>query len=122
MARRTQAEDKIIRKQRYRALAVRLLDIEIRVGNNVPITPEERRLLDIRIVRRRRELIRVQGIRSNRSNQRSISSNQTNQPISDPTTRTSLAETNLSESPLLGIRSVRNRRTDTSNVTNQEST
>jgi len=79
-------------------------------------------LLDIRIVRRRRELIRVQGIRSNRSNQRSISSNQTNQPISDPTTRTSLAETNLSESPLLGIRSVRNRRTDTSNVTNQEST
>ena len=97
MARKTRKEENAIRKKRYQALAARLLDIEIRVGNNLPISAEDRRLLNIRIERRQRELLRVQSIRCNRRNQRSVSGNQISQPISEPTTNTSLVETNRND-------------------------
>ena len=120
MARKTRKEENAIRKERYRALAARLLAIEIRVGNNLPITAEERRLLNIRIERRRRELLRVQNIRRNRRNQRSVSGNQNNQPVSATTTNTSLVETNRNDvqsHPQASVRrSARNQRATLPNI------
>ena len=120
MARKTRKEENAIRKERYQALAARILKIEIRVGNNLPITAEDRRLLNIRIERRRRELLRVQNIRRNRRNQRSVSGNQNNQPVSATTTNTPLIEANRNDvqsHPQASVRrSARNQRSMLPNI------